>query len=200
MINNFNLRIEWFVILGLLIWVVVSECSRPDPIDPEKIELETKIKHRDQAVHELQALAVIDREKRKADSVAYTKEIQTYKDRDKKRVSEIARIKASKVVIQVRDSVPEIDGLIVAYDSLIAGKDQQIETQATYINKLEVDISKVTDNFVERLSLQSETIADQAEIIKSQGKQLRKENRKKAFWKVVAVIAGGAGIFGGSQL
>ena len=98
------------------------------------------------------------------------------------------------VLLSFREEVPLIDSAFHAYDSLLQSKDEQIELQARYIDTLQVDIRKVTDNFMERLKLQSETIDDQKLIIEDQRKQLRKERRNKRLAKVVAV-AGTIGAF-----
>lgn len=195
------MKLPYYIIIGLLLVIGLMFVFWPDTSKPSarELELEAALERRTEAYNESERRGAKLLAKIESDSVSHKIEVQAYKDRDKKRVSEIARIKASKVVVQVRDSVPEIDSLIVAYDSLLQSKDEQIELQARYIDTLQVDISKVTDNFEERLKLQSETIADQQSIIQDQRKELRKERRNKKIAKVlVPVVAVGAFLLGGS--
>jgi len=171
----------------------------PNPT-PDYSLHEARIAQREQAISELQVENTKLLSRIKSDSVSHKIEVQAYKDRDKKRVSEIARIKASKAVVQVRDSVPEIDSLIVAYDSLLESKDQQLNLQEKYIADLQLDVNELTHNFEERLKLQSETIEDLNAIVDDQRKTIRKQRRSKRLASVLAPIALGFGFLLGSQL
>lgn len=193
------MKLPHYVILALLLVIGLMWFFWPSN-KPDYSDHENRIKLREQAVHELQAENTKLLARIKSDSVSHTIEIQTYKHRDKKKSAYIANLKANPIVIKVREEVPLIDSAFHAYDSLLQSKDEQIELQARYIDTLQVDISKVTDNFMERLKLQSETIDDQKEIIDSQRKELRKERRQKRLAYVIAPIVFGFGFLLGSQL
>lgn len=172
----------------------------PEPKEPDYSLHEARIAQREQAYHSLsrdyQKLLL----KIESDSVSHKIEVQAYKDRDKIKSREIARIKASKVVVQVRDSVPEIDSLIVAYHSLLESKDQQILLSEKYVSTLQIDIGELTANFEERLQLQSETIEDLNTIVDDQRKTIRKERRAKRLAKILVPVVGIATFFLGAQL
>ena len=194
------MKLPHYVILALLLVIGAMWFFWPQPKDPDYSEYEFKIKLRDAQIHSLgrdyEKLVM----KIESDSVSHTNEIQTYKDRDKKKSAYIANLKANPIVIKVREEVPLIDSAFHAYDSLLQSKDEQIELQARYIDTLQVDIGKVTDNFMERLKLQSETIDDQKLIIDGQRKELRQERRGKRLAKFVAIGAAIGGFLLGSQL
>lgn len=193
------MKLPHYVILALLLVIGAMWFFWPSN-KPDYSDHENRIKLREQAVHELQAENTKLLARIKSDSVSHTNEIQRYKDRDKIKSREIARIKANPVIVKVREEVKEVDSLIVAYDSLLQSKDEQIELQARYIDTLQVDIGKVTDNFMERLKLQSETIDDQKLIIEDQRKELRKERRNKKIAKILVPVVAVASFLAGSQL
>lgn len=191
--------LPWLILIigGAVVWMLWPDSKAADS---RILELEEKNARREQAIHSLQGDYEKLKIKSEADRVAFTDSIRTYKDRDKKKSAYIANLKANPIVIKVREEVPLIDSAFHAYDSLLQSKDEQIELQARYIDTLQVDISKVTDNFMERLKLQSETIDDQKLIIEDHRKELRKERRGKRLAKFVAIGAAIGGFLLGGQL
>lgn len=182
-----------YLIIALLAIIAALILFDRDP-GSDYSEIENKIVIRDSVIHQLSRDNSKLLAKIAADSVSHTKQVQTYKDRDKKLTREIARIKASQVIVHARDSVPEVDELIEAYDSLIEIKDSQIYLQEKYLSDLRLDHGEMRHNFEERLNLQAQSIADQRAIIDDQRKQLRKERRKAKLAKVLVPIAFGAGL------
>lgn len=190
--------LPWLILIigGAVVWMLWPDSKAADS---RILELEEKNARREQAIHSLQGDYEKLKIKSEADRVAFTDSIQTYKDRDKVKSREIARIKANPVIVKVREEVKEVDSLIVAYDSLLQSKDEQIELQARYIDTLQIDLTRVTDNFMERLALQDSTIQDQKSIIEDQRKTIRKERRQKRLAKIlVPVVAVGAFLLGAS--
>lgn len=190
--------LPWLI---LIIGVAVVWMLWPDSkaADSRILELEEKNARREQAIHSLQGDYEKLKIKREADRAAFTDSMRTYKDRDKKKSAYIANLKANPIVIKVREEVPLIDSAFHAYDSLLQSKDEQIELQARYIETLQVDLTRLTDNFMERLKLQSETIDDQKLIIEEQRKELRKERRNKRLAKILVPVVGAAAFLAGSQ-
>lgn len=191
---------QTWLIIGLTVVIILLILFQPQPAQPSYAEYDRREELRKVENLELLAENTKLRHRIKQDSVSHKIEVKAYKDRDKKLSREIARIKANPIIVKVREEIAEVDIAFQTYDSLLASKDEQIQTQAAYIETLQVDLSKVTDNFLSRMKLQEETIQDLNTITEDQRKQLRKIRRANRWLKVATVVIGVAGLIGGSQL
>lgn len=189
-----------WVIIGLIVVIGLMWFFQPGPNEPDYSIKDAQIAQRDTLIHKLSREAEKEKQERKAERLAYMDTVRTYKDRDKKRVAEIARIKAHPVVIRVREEIPIIDSAFHAYDSLLKSKDVQISLAEKRITKLEVDITEVEERFEEQLRLMGENVADLKSITEDQRKQLRKIRRQNRLVKVVAVVSAVGGLLLGGQL
>lgn len=167
----------------------------PEPEDLSGFEHREKL--REAHVHSLQQDYEKLKARLKADSVVYSTTIQTYKDKDKKNLAYIENLKAKPTVVKVVQETPELDALLQAYDSLLQSKDSQLQLQSEYIATLQVDLGKVTENFLERLAIQDSMIQDQKGVIQDQRKQLRKERCRSRVARVLVPVALGLGLLVG---
>ena len=186
----------WYVIFGLAIIVILLILFQKNPKpDAEKIQsLEMGIAHRDLENKQL-------KEQRTRDSTAHVQEVTQIRDslkreqrRGVKLTSNLERLKANPIVIQVRDSIPIIDSLVQSYDSLLASKDDQIELQGRLIVSLEDENKRITDNFIERLQLTEDNFQAQKAITDSYKKDNRKLRRGNKLLKV-GLVVGTVGAF-----
>lgn len=190
----------WYVIFGLVAVIVLLILFQPQPDDTKEKELQAKIDSRDQAIFQLHRENSQQAEKRKADSLRFTKSIQAGQVTIEKQSRRISDLMKNPVVIKVRDSIPEVDSAFDTYEGLIQEQNKQIELQAKYIDTLRIDLTKVEKNFQERLDLQAQTIADLKTVTDDQRKQLRKTRRTVKLLKIAGIAGTVAGIFLGGSL
>jgi hypothetical protein len=173
-----------------------------DPIPNESYikEYESTIQRNESTIEGLKV-------KHQEDSLKSAQEITQTRDslkreqrRGVKLSSNLARLKANPIVIQVRDSIPIIDSLVQSYDSLLESKDDQIELQGRLIVSLEDENKRITGNFIERLQLTEDNFTAQKAISDSYKKDLRKERRKVKLFKVIAVLGTVGGLLAGASL
>jgi hypothetical protein len=190
----------WWVVFGLAAIIILLILFDKDPKpEAEKIQaLEMGIAHDKLRIKELS-------DKNIKDSTAHVQKVTQIRDSLKreqrhgaKLSSNLARLKANPIVIQVRDSIPVIDSLVQSYDSLLESKDDQIELQGRLIVSLEDENKRITGNFIERLQLTEDNFQAQKAISDSYKKDLRKERRKVKLFKVLTVVGTVGGIFLGS--
>lgn len=197
--KNFMKLLPWLL---LIIGAGLVYVFWPEPKEPDYSLHEARIAQREQAYHSLSRDYHKLLLKIEADSVSRKIEVQAYKDRDKAKSREIARIKAKPHVVEIIRANPAIDTLLQAYDSLLESKDQQLNLQEKYVSTLQMDIGELKANFEERIALQDSTINDQREIITDLTNRL---NKKKTVWQKLAqvgkdILKVGAGFLLGSQL
>jgi hypothetical protein len=167
-----------------------------DPIPNESYvkEYESAIQKRDVKITSLET-------KHREDSLKSAQAITQTRDSLKreqrhgvKLSSNLARLKANPIVIQVRDSIPIIDSLVQSYDSLLESKDDQIELQGRLIVSLEDENKRITGNFMERLELSEQNFQAQKAISDSYKKDNRKLRRGNKLLKV-GLVVGTVGAF-----
>lgn len=191
------MKLPHYVILALLLVIGAMWFFWPQPKDPDYTVFDAELKKRATRLSELiedhkqQQERILARfEKDSLDKVAYRNEIKALKSKIAQR-----RPRIDSIIV---DS-PELKEFISMQDSVIVRQQARIDSLDATVGSLEIDIGKVTDNFMERLKLQSETIDDQKLIIEDQRKQLRKERRNKKIAKIlVPVVAVGAFLLGGA--
>lgn len=111
----------------------------------------------------------------------------------------VGHLKANPRVIRVRDSIPEVDTLLIAQDSLIANLETQLTIQGKYIQDLQTDVNKLNENFNQRLILYEEKYALMDSRIQDQQKQIRKARRTGRLFKAIAVVGFVGGVFLGAR-
>jgi hypothetical protein len=185
--------IKLWLIVGLTVIIVLLLLFDKDPIPNESYvkEYESAIQKRDVKIISLET-------KHREDSLKSAQEITQIRDslkreqrRGVKLSSNLARLKANPIVIQVRDSIPIIDSLVQSYDSLLESKDDQIELQGRLIVSLEDENKRITSNFMERLQLTEDNFIAQKAITDTYKKDNRKLRRGNKVLKVVIIGAVG---------
>jgi hypothetical protein len=163
--------------------------------DKDPIPNESYVKEYESAIQKRDVKIISLETKHREDSLKSAQQIAQTRDSLKreqrhgvKLSSNLARLKANPIVIQVRDSIPIIDRLVQSYDSLLESKDDQIELQGRLIVSLEDENKRITGNFLERLELSEQNFQAQKAISDSYKKDLRKERRKVKLFKVIAVV------------
>lgn len=189
---------KW-IIIGLLLVIGAMWFFWPSN-KPDYSLHEARIAQREQAISELQVENAKLLSRIKADSVSHKIEVQAYKDRDKKKSREIARIKASPEVIRIRSESTSIDSLITIYDSVVTAKDEHISIQEKYIVNLQTDLKSIEANFESRVSLLQENSNDKDKIIESQSQELKKQKRRNRLHKFVTIPVAVIAFLVGSQL
>lgn len=192
----------WYVIFGLTVIIILLLLFQPSrKPNGEKIQsLEYAIAISDQQKKDLEY-------KHKEDSIASAQKLAELnvklvsKERQVvKLTSNLERLKANPVVIQVRDSIEEIEATFQAYDSLILAKDQQLAIQDSKILVLEDENKRITANFLERLELTEQNYIAQKAIAESYKKENRKVRRGIKALKVAVVVSSVGFLLLGSQL
>jgi hypothetical protein len=193
--------IKLWLIVGLTVIIVLLLLFDKDPVQNESYikEYESTIQRNESTIESLKV-------KHREDSLKSAQEITQIRDSLKheqrhgvKLSSNLARLKANPIVIQVRDSIPIIDSLVRSYDSLLASKDDQIELQGRLIVSLEDENKRITDNFLERLELSQQNFDAQKAISDTYQKENKKLRRGNKLLKVGLVVIGVGGFVAGSQ-
>jgi hypothetical protein len=105
---------------------------------------------------------------------------------------EIAKGKASPVVIQLVQETPALDSLHQAYDSAMVAYEGRIFSLTNELQQRDTINAQIQDNFERRLAASGQLLADkEAEVVQLQGEN--KKLRRRLFWTKVAgvVILGG---------
>jgi hypothetical protein len=175
--------------------------------DKDPIPNESYVKEYESAIQKRDVKIISLETKHREDSLKSAQQIAQTRDSLKreqrhgvKLYSNLARLNANPIVIQVRDSIPIIDSLVQSYDSLLESKDDQIELQGRLIVSLEDENKRITGNFIERLQLTEDNFTAQKAISDSYKKDLRKERRKVKLFKVIAVLGTVGGLLAGASL
>ena len=182
---KFDLKL-WLIVGLTAIIILLILFDKPQEHDTSAWQDE--IHRKNTKIKELQAKHIEDSVKFSQEMAVLNEELSGKDTQVRKLAFNLERLKKNPIVIKVRDSVPVIDSVFLAYDSVIQVKDEQLEIQGKMIVSLEDENQRITSNFLERLQLQSENLATQKEIIDDQRKELRKERRKVKLLKVVAVV------------
>jgi hypothetical protein len=166
--------------------------------DKDPIPNESYVKEYESAIQKRDVKIISLETKHREDSLKSAQEITQIRDslkreqrRGVKLSSNLARLKANPIVIQVRDSIPIIDSLVQSYDSLLESKDDQIELQGRLIVSLEDENKRITSNFMERLQLTEDNFIAQKAITDTYKKDNRKLRRGNKVLKVVIIGAVG---------
>jgi hypothetical protein len=169
--------------------------------DKDPILNESYVKEYESAIQKRDVKIISLETKHREDSLKSAQEITQTRDSLKreqrhsvKLSSNLARLKANPIVIQVRDSIPIIDSLVQSYDSLLESKDDQIELQGRLIVSLEDENKRITGNFMERLELSEQNFQAQKAISDSYKKDNRKLRRGNKLLKV-GLVVGTVGAF-----
>ena len=185
---KFDIKTWALIILAGAFILYILFDKDPIPNESYVAEYESTIQRNESTIKALESKHV-------EDSLRFTHKIAELRDSLKtsgkhtvKIERSLAKIKANPVIIKVRDSIKVVDDAFITYDSTLAAKNEEIRIQGKMIVSLEDENQRITSNFLERLSLQSENLATQKEIIDDQRKELRKERRKVKLFKVVAVV------------
>jgi hypothetical protein len=193
--------IKLWLIVGLTVIIVLLLLFDKDPVQNESYikEYESTIQRNESTIESLKV-------KHREDSLKSAQEVAELKAKLSSKVTEVkklssnlARLKANPIVIQVRDSIPIIDSLVQSYDSLLESKDDQIELQGRLIVSLEDENKRITGNFLERLELSQQNFDAQKAISDTYQKENKKLRRGNKLLKVGLVVIGVGGFVAGSQ-
>lgn len=173
-------------------------------IFPGSQEVDTKVwKDSLKASSERIATLQLDRarlfEKIKSDSLESIRRDSAYKSDIKIKERRISDLKANPTVIRIREEVPVIDTLILAYDSIINVQSARLYDVGKELTGLRQDLDQVRINFEAQLQEYSNTQEILVNTIEEQRKELKKQKRKATLYKITTVIAGVGGVLLGAQ-
>lgn len=193
--------IPWAVAAIFLILFVVQTCTGPDDEDHvrEISKLETKIQAGEDHIRILQQRDNVRLQQQLQDSVRNAEKEKTYLAKEKKWVSQIARIKANPVVIRVREENPEVDSLINKQDSVIQDQRFRLYENGKYITQLQVEMGEIRRDFNEQIALHVQRFENEKAIADNYRDQAMKERKRGKFAKIlIPIVAVGAFLAGTS--
>jgi hypothetical protein len=191
-------KIQTWVIVSLTIIIIlllITQKSEPDRtlLDQTIQESENKIATLRQERSRL-ALKIAQ------DSLESLRKDSVYKSAIKIKERRISDLKRNPTVVQIREEVPVIDTLILAYDSIIAFQSARIYDVHKELTGLMEDIAKVRINFEAQMSEMQNTQEVLVSTIEKQRKQIKKESRKAKVAKILAVVGTIGGFLACSSL
>lgn len=122
------------------------------------------------------------------DSLKSIKRDSVYREDLKIKERRISELKANPTVIRIREEVPVIDTLILAYDSIVSFQQGRIYTLGKELEGLRVDIVSLTTNFEAQLAEAENTQNILLEQISKEQKELKKQVRLKRIFQATSVI------------
>lgn len=196
-----NTKLLPWIIAGIfLVWAVIaSTCSGSDDQNDKIVELQTKIKTRDAAIHEMGRNYTALRTKMRQDSILYAEVVDSVAKKNVALTSNIKILRATPRVIEIVKQNPVIDTIFTYYDSVTTAQNFIIYSQQKQIAQMQVDINEIERNFEHRLQLQGQSLEDYRTLSDEYKKDLRKKRRQARLAKVlIPVVAVGAFLAGTS--
>jgi hypothetical protein len=179
----------WLIIVIILLLLLQQD---PEPYDTTRWK--DSIASRELVIRALQLEYVTIAKKIKADSLEAIESKRVYEIKVKDLNSAVAKLKASKVVVKVRETVPEVDSLIIAQDSVIQIQGHRIAELEHQYGKLSINVEAITLNCENQLALNAERFEAQKQLSSTYQKQNRKLRRGNKLLKV-GVVLGTVGAF-----
>lgn len=189
----------WYVIFALVGIIVLIILFQPKPNEPNTEPWKRAIEQREDKIKakdaQIQAL-LNEREKKDSIHLAEKASLKTALNAKDARIEKLIK---KPVVIQVRESTPEVDSLITDLQDKINFQSSYIHQVDSAYNDLRGDFEKLKTNFEGQISLYQSNYNDQLKINESERKSLRKVRRQLRVMKVVGVVGTVGGIFLGSS-
>lgn len=180
--------IQTWVIIGLTIVVIILILTRPTKeitdLEPYRIQVAIAQQQIDSLKGGNKKLA----RKIAEDSILRAEEAVAHKEDAKKKNATIAKLKANPTIIMIRDSIPVVDSLIVAQDSLIESQGIRIIVLEGDVKTLGIDLARVTDNFEAQIKAHESKLKSTEQLADAYKKENRKERRKVKVWRVATVL------------
>lgn len=194
------IKIQWVIILGLIIWLVISLLTRP----PSKIVTEREMAYKYQ-------VAILQG---KLDSVnnsgkAIVKKTHERRGKDSTQLkAQESKIKALEA-LALKKRTPRVDSILIDNPDLLSF----VETQQEIIQEFKAEVDtlksqlafshKMFDELVVNEDAEDRIEQDLRELDKNRitdlEKLVKKERRGKKFWRTLSFIFGGAGFYAGSK-
>lgn len=195
------IKIQWVIILGLIIWLVISLLTRP----PSKIVTEREMAYKYQ-------VAILQGKLDSARQIGTTivKKMHERRGKDSTQLkAQESKIKALEV-LALKKRTPRVDSILIDNPDLLSF----VETQQEIIQEFKAEVDtlksqlafshKVFDELVVNENAEDRIEQDLRELDKNRiadlEKQVKKERKGKKFWRTMSFIFGGAGAYAGSKI
>jgi len=190
-IKIFIKYIPYLIIIGLVIALSVSQCSRQKvQVESNDKVFEAVLKSDKARINALEATSKALKLKLKEDSVKaiasqtkFVKEIKSLK---------VKLAYARTRVIPLLDSIPELDRFVDLSDSTISVQDARIDSLSAEKSEMWAKFNALIASAEEKNKVQIELNSHYQDLNKQLDKQIRRERTKKTAWKLVSgILAGG---------
>lgn len=122
------------------------------------------------------------------DSLQSIKRDSVYRSDIKIKERRISDLKRNPTVIRIREEVPVIDTLILAYDSIVSFQQGRIYDLGKEMEGLRIDLNAVTVNFKAQIQEADNTQKILVGEIEKKQKELKKERRKTRLFQITSVV------------
>jgi len=158
------------------------------------------------AIHESeQKIAVLKQDRARLarkiteDSLISIKLDSAYRTDLKIKERRIIDLKRNPTVIRIREEVPVIDTLILAYDSIVSFQQGRIYSLGKELEGLRVDLQDVSKNYESQIVNHEQIYQTLLQKVEEQQKELKKQIRQKRLFQTLTVVGTIGGVLLGSQ-
>lgn len=179
-----------YIIAALVLVIVAMIFFWPQPQDGKIEELKRSIAVADQEIKELTVERSTLLNEVRQDSVRHASEQAALKTQANAFKREVERLKASPLVIRVREENLEVDSLIVKQDSIIVNQGHRIAAYEHQLSKLQVNMAGIIKNFEGQIALERERFEAQEQLTIASMKEVKRQKRKKVRNTILGGLAG----------